>query len=49
MRKILPFIHAVKLYWKAIKYMDLTQYRRTHLEEKEKILERNKKMEQFVL
>ena len=44
MIETLPFIQATKLYLKALRSMELTQYKRTKEDEKKKIIKRNKKL-----
>ena len=44
MNKTLPFIQATKLYLRAVRSVELTQYKRTKEDEKKKIIKRNKKL-----
>ena len=47
MKKILPFYHAAKLYWMAVKEIQLTIFKRSQIEKREAVEKRNEKMKQL--
>ena len=44
MNKTLPFIQATKIYLRAVRSIELTQYKRAKKGEREKIMVRNKEL-----